>query len=62
MLIPGSSLWLSHLINRKLLQLAAKSVEKRDKIYRAFEEVKKALVFADPEKTSFKANADVATA
>ncbi|ROW04740.1 hypothetical protein VMCG_04873 [Cytospora schulzeri] len=45
-----------------IFKLAAKSAEKRDKIFRAFDEVKKALVFADPGKMSFQANADVAAA
>lgn len=45
-----------------MFQLAAKSVEKRDKIFKAFEEVKKALVFADPGKMSFHNKTDVAAA
>ncbi|ROV99656.1 hypothetical protein VSDG_03101 [Cytospora chrysosperma] len=45
-----------------IFKLAAKSADKRAKIFRAFEEVKKALVFADPEKMSFQVNAVVAAA
>lgn len=48
--------------NRTFSQLAGKSAEKRDTIFRAFEEVQKALVFADPEKMSFQANTVVAAA
>ncbi|ROV93685.1 hypothetical protein VPNG_08868 [Cytospora leucostoma] len=45
-----------------IFKLAAKSAERKNKICRAFEEVKKALVFADPEKMSFQSNEDVAAA
>lgn len=46
----------------KLLQLAGKSLERRQKILRAFENIQQAMASADPRKASFQAHEDVTKA